>query len=392
MYSLLIADDEIIILRGLRKLLNWSELDIEIVGEANDGLEAQKMIIDLNPDFAILDICMPLCSGLDILKTVCEKKLKTQVIFLSGHEEFTYAQDAIKYGALSYLVKPVRKNELLQVIESAIVQIDSSASNKIAMDRLIELEQNPFINQNELERPLSTALAIQVQGIEQMDHSMERLVLFSVLRTIERRLTEKKMGIAFSKQGMIFVLLNHDKDHEPQKLTLNLIDYINRNTGKDILVGIGNTVDSITGVNQSIRNARDALNYRFIRPDEKMHLYATPIEENIEYQVNYQIKQITSYISANYVENITLESTAKMIYMNPYYFSTYFKKHTGTNFKDYLTKIRMEKAVEILRTENVKTYQLAEMVGFGDAKYFSELFKRTYGKTPKEFRQYKKLV
>ena len=391
MYSLLIADDELIILRGLRKLLNWAELDIEIIGEANDGLEAREMIISLKPDFAILDICMPLCSGVEILKTVYEKKLKTQVIFLSGHEEFTYAREAIKYGALSYLVKPVRKKELLQVIKSAIEKVDSKTSTKIAMDRLIELEQNPFIKSNGLDRPLSTALAIQVQGIEQMDHDMERLVLFSILRTIERRLTEKKMGVAFSKQGMIFVLLNHDEDHDPQNLTLNLIEYIFRNTGKDMIVGIGNTVESIKDINQSIRNARDALNYRFIRPDEKMHLYTTPIEENIEYQVNKQIKQITSYISANFTENITLESTAKMVYMNPYYFSSYFKKHTGTNFKDYLTKIRMEKAVEILRTENVKTYQLAEMVGFGDAKYFSELFKRTYGMTPKEFRQYKKL-
>ena len=139
------------------------------------------------------------------------------------------------------------------------------------------------------------------------------------------------------------------------------------------------------------RNARDALNYCFIRPNEKVHLYAAPVEEIIEYQVNEQIKQITSYISVNLADNITLESAAKLVYMNPYYFSSYFKKHTGTNFKDYLTKIRMERAVEILRTENVRTYQLAEKVGFRDPKHFSEIFKKTYGLSPTEFRQQKML-
>ena len=100
-----------------------------------------------------------------------------------------------------------------------------------------------------------------------------------------------------------------------------------------------------------------------------------------------QIKQILTFINNHYNDNINLERVAKMAYMNPYYFSVYFKKITGMNFKDYVTQVRLKQATEILNKQDLKTYELAEMIGFTDARYFNELFKKKYGLSPSRYRQ-----
>ncbi|MDR2433341.1 MAG: helix-turn-helix transcriptional regulator, partial [Treponema sp.] len=74
-------------------------------------------------------------------------------------------------------------------------------------------------------------------------------------------------------------------------------------------------------------------------------------------------------------------------YMNPFYFSVYFKKNSGIRFKDCLTRIRMEHALNILREEDIETWELAERVGFQDPRYFSGLFKKIFGKTPTKYKQ-----
>jgi len=73
--------------------------------------------------------------------------------------------------------------------------------------------------------------------------------------------------------------------------------------------------------------------------------------------------------------------------MNPYYFSVYFKKNSGINFKDCLTRIRLEHALTKLKQSNLKTWELAENLGFSDPQYFSTLFKKFYGKTPMEYKK-----
>jgi two-component system response regulator YesN len=96
------------------------------------------------------------------------------------------------------------------------------------------------------------------------------------------------------------------------------------------------------------------------------------------------------YIDEHYAENITLETMAKQIHMNSFYFSSFFKKQTGRNFKDYLNQVRMNRALALLITTPKKTYEIAEEVGFKDYRYFSDLFSRFYGKTPAAYRKQQK--
>ena len=105
MYRIIIADDEPLIIRGLKKMMEWGKMDTEVVGEAEDGEQLLNLLDTLEPDIIISDISMPEKTGLDVLKEINKRKLKTKVIFLSGFQEFSYAKEAVTYGAVDYLLK-----------------------------------------------------------------------------------------------------------------------------------------------------------------------------------------------------------------------------------------------------------------------------------------------
>ncbi|MDC3417512.1 helix-turn-helix domain-containing protein [Aquibacillus salsiterrae] len=86
-------------------------------------------------------------------------------------------------------------------------------------------------------------------------------------------------------------------------------------------------------------------------------------------------------------ENITIQKIADNVYLNPTYFCEYFKNQTGETVLDYVTRVRLEKARELLLVRDFKIYDIAEMVGYTDSKYFSKLFKRFYGETPSKYKE-----
>jgi two-component system response regulator YesN len=100
-----------------------------------------------------------------------------------------------------------------------------------------------------------------------------------------------------------------------------------------------------------------------------------------------QMSEAEAYILENYSDpQFSLGQVCRHIYMSISYFSALFKQHTGETFVEYLTRVRMEKAKELLRATQLKTYEIASKVGYADPHYFSVIFKRCTGMTPKEYR------
>jgi len=97
--------------------------------------------------------------------------------------------------------------------------------------------------------------------------------------------------------------------------------------------------------------------------------------------------QMIQYIELNYMQDMTITKLAETLHYHPDYLSRLFKKETGENFSDILTRIRMQKAVDILKDPQVKIYEIAERVGIQDSRYFGQTFKKHYGMTPNEFRK-----
>lgn len=101
------------------------------------------------------------------------------------------------------------------------------------------------------------------------------------------------------------------------------------------------------------------------------------------------IHQIIKFINQRYYEDISLEIIAAHVSMNPSYISRLFKQKTNMNITDYITKVRMEKAKELLKESSLKVYEISQRVGYYDYRYFSKLFKEYTYLTPQEYRQLK---
>ncbi len=116
MYKVFLVDDEIVIREGIRNNFPWEESDFVLAGEAPDGEMALSMLQDIKPDILLTDIKMPFMDGLSLCRTVTQTMPWTQVVILSGYDEFAYAREAISLGVKDYLLKPVNAQELLEVL------------------------------------------------------------------------------------------------------------------------------------------------------------------------------------------------------------------------------------------------------------------------------------
>lgn len=147
----------------------------------------------------------------------------------------------------------------------------------------------------------------------------------------------------------------------------------------------------------------------FLKPVdiEKFEQLLRRVEENINEDKMRFIKRINSifnkelmvnrnesasdmyvkYINDNYMNNISLEDVACKFHFNPSYFSTVFKEKMGMNFVKYLLKIRIEKSCELLIKGNKKIYEISQLVGYSDCKYFNRVFKKEMHVSPEEYRK-----
>lgn len=105
---------------------------------------------------------------------------------------------------------------------------------------------------------------------------------------------------------------------------------------------------------------------------------------------NQTIHQVKVYIKEHYAEDLSLGKMAEIVYMNPYYFSSFFKKETGQNYKNYLAEVRMKEAVKLLMKTDMKTYELAKAVGYNDVRSFSEKFREYFGESPSSYKKSRK--
>ncbi len=129
--TVLMADDHPIVRQGLRHLLE-AEPDLKIVGEASDGLEAVQLTEKFRPDILIVDLMMPGLNGLEVVKQVKERCPTTCCIVLSMQSADVYVVEALKAGALGYVLKETGPSELVNAVQQVV------AGNRYLSPRLSE--------------------------------------------------------------------------------------------------------------------------------------------------------------------------------------------------------------------------------------------------------------
>lgn len=117
------------------------------------------------------------------------------------------------------------------------------------------------------------------------------------------------------------------------------------------------------------------------------------IQKLLDSRSNYrlqQMKKAEAYIEEHYMNpNLSIKEVCREVHMSSSYFSSIFKQSTGRSFVEYLTQYRLDKAKELLKFNDMKTFEIASMVGYVDPHYFSVIFKKHAGETPTEYRQRK---
>lgn len=116
--NVLIADDERIVLEGLKYIIDWEALGFTICQTASDGQDALEKILSLKPDLVLLDIRMPKMTGIEVVQNTVDQGYKGKFIILSGVSDFKLAQTAMRYGVDFYLTKPIDEDELEQAVAS----------------------------------------------------------------------------------------------------------------------------------------------------------------------------------------------------------------------------------------------------------------------------------
>ena len=144
MYTVVVADDEEEIRKGIIKKVRWEELGFRVVGDAENGVEALELVEKLEPDLLLTDIRMPFMSGIELARQVREIRPTVQIAFLSGFDDFSYAQQAIQYNIISYMLKPISSQELEEELKNIKEIIDRKfeefASKESVQDRLDKSE------------------------------------------------------------------------------------------------------------------------------------------------------------------------------------------------------------------------------------------------------------
>lgn len=123
-YKVLLIDDEPIIRKGLKNIINWEQFGCEVCGEAQNGDEGLLMIDNLCPDIVFTDIKMPEMTGLEMISEINQDKNNMKIIVLTGFRDFEYVKEALILGAFDFLLKPTKLADIKKVVGRAIAELD----------------------------------------------------------------------------------------------------------------------------------------------------------------------------------------------------------------------------------------------------------------------------
>lgn len=190
---ILLADDHAIVRQGFRLILN-QQPDMEVIGEAGDGVEAVQRTMELKPNLVIMDIAMPRVNGVEATRRIMENCPDSGVLVLSMHKDAVYVRETLRAGAKGYLLKDAIDHDLLRAVR-AVANGEGFLSPEISRTVLDEFEQtrDPFdsltarerevmqlLAEGKVAKEIATALDISVYTVDaHRGHIMKKLGLHS---------------------------------------------------------------------------------------------------------------------------------------------------------------------------------------------------------------------
>ncbi|HMR65924.1 MAG TPA: response regulator [Anaerolineae bacterium] len=409
-YKVFLVEDEIVAREGIRDNVDWAALGFEFCGDASDGEVALPQIEATQPHVVITDIKMPFMDGLQLSKIIRSRLPTVKIIVLSGHDEFNYAQEAVKLGVTEYLLKPVGVKELHEVLQKVAEQLDHERHEKENLQNLkAQVEDNRAVLQEQFLLRLVTGSLSSAEAVEQ-SHRLEidllaPLYLVLVIKIELDDTAEQFNYHAYQEvRRLIAALLKNNPDLFLTKKDLEELVLIIKGSRSDTLTQeasfltglISHEVAQKTRCRLKISSGEIKSRLGEIQTsftEAQVHLKATSLSQPVETttQADLAINKAKTFINSNFNNpDLSLTDVADQVNLSSSHLSTLFSQETGHTFKEYLTGIRIDKAKELLTTTRLKSIEIAEQIGYHDPYYFSTVFKKSTGLSPREFRLHTK--
>ncbi len=425
----MLVDDDRIVRKGIMTSISWEEHGIAFTLEARNGQEAWNMLQEHRVDLILSDIKMPVMSGIELARRVRNERPDVEMVLLSGYEDFQYAKEAMAIGVRHYLLKPVLAEKLVLTLTEIreqqhckrIAEQGERYRNMLINEHkpqmrsklMYELIGGKTVGDELLQK--ATALQIPLRGpryqlavieLDAVDDAavpaaaeMEERKFFACLNIAEETMIDWFPGfLSLHKSGRMVLLANISGADTVLDACKAIQANLKRFLKLSVSVGIGEPVDSLESIACSYQSACRALSRKSLQGKNEVIDWTEPIWEASTKKHAMQIepaltghspkivKEAILYMTKNYGQPIGLNEVASQVCVTPAHLSKVFKEEMGVNFIKWLNHLRMEEAKKLLRHTWMKTYEVADRVGYPDYKYFSMMFKRHTGLSPRDYR------
>lgn len=369
MYKILIADDEELELKSMRIFLERNYPDAVILPDARNGTQVVETALREQPDILVLDIEMPGLNGLKALKLLRDQGYDGYVIVKTAYGKFAYAQDALHLHVDAYLLKPVKKARLKECLDEIFQKLQEQHTG----DKKEESSGRNFAGGFILSLIFPKGRYEELFASEGFEKFREELP--------KRLSLICDFSLCPAEENVLPMLIYSDDAMD---------EFIYRQLSADLLAVLNDICMASFG----------------IRPEIKAGCLISDIHEQLPktyYSAFHEAKgsqkgdgdvtdsqhlnKVMSYIGSHYGEDISLETAAAHAKINASYLSHLFKRHLGRTFVEYLTEVRMKKAVELIEQGTDNVNELAGKVGYQYPSYFCRQFKRYTGYTVGEYKR-----
>ncbi len=308
-YTIILVDDEAHVRSSIRNNTPWADYGFNVIGEANNGIEALELIEDEVPDVVITDIRMPYLDGIELIKELNKIHPNITIIILSGYDEFTYAQTAIKYNVSEYILKPVSKKDFVGILERTKKSLDDNFKKindinklenqyKMALPLLKEkfllslLTPNKEIDDNELiQKSISFGYNIDkdcfIIATLEANRNNSPLIAISMLEACKEILNKSNIIHIQVDEQIVIIFTNNGGFDDANFTNLfvkqvlrdleQISSYLNKYLQGGVTIGLGNVVHTPSMIHLSYKESLIALNYKAYQEHQNI-LYINDVE------------------------------------------------------------------------------------------------------------------
>ena len=370
--SVVVADDEQELLGAVCQLIDWAGIGFKLVGRASNGLDALQLVEELQPDFLLTDIHMPFISGTALAAQVKAVQPLIQVAFLSGYDEFEYAQQGIASEVIAYLLKPISMAQLTQELIEIHRKIEKKqadfsaarqdASNHQAVAAAMLLDCYFYTGRVENLKALSrmglapeSIRSVTVAALSCADADAQACQ--TALGAAEKFLSRQYPCRGFCSAGRIVLLLTSENGFLQLHAAIDeLRRALKRLLDLDVSAGISKEHAPDADFHEAYKEAMEALK----TAETESGFCAADGQSGID-QLCGRVLQI---IDKEYMdETLTLQSVSDRLHVSASYLGPNIKKNAGDTFINLLIRKRMAVALNLLQSSDSRIAEIARRCG-----------------------------